>query len=256
MNEVLVLCYHAVSPDWPAELSTTPERFEEQLELLVRRGYVGTTFERALTDPPGKRTVAVTFDDGYRSVAELALPIMQRLGLPGSIYVPTDFPGRDRLLAWDGTDRWVGGPHEHELACLGWDALRELADAGWEVGSHTCSHPRLTSLPDSDLVTELRDSRAACEEGLGRPCRTITYPYGDVDQRVIDATRAAGYAAAAALPDWLGSADPLEWPRVGIYNGDDLQRFRLKVSPLLRRLRSTSLWRAVRRTEPASGRAT
>jgi hypothetical protein len=73
---------------------------------------------------------------------------------------------------------------------------------------------------------------------MGRPCRSIAYPYGDVDARVIEATRAAGYELAAALPKRHGSRDPLDWPRVGVYHGDDLRRFKLKVSPLLRRLRS------------------
>lgn len=244
MNDVLVLCYHALSPDWPAALSTTPERFEEQIELMLSRGYVAATFERAVTDPPAERTFAITFDDAYRSVVDLALPIMERLGVPGSLYVPTDFPGTGRPLAWEGTDRWLGGPHEHELGCLDWSELRALADAGWELGSHTRSHPHLTRLPDDQLAAELSESRATCEESLGRPCRTIAYPYGDVDARVLAATRAAGYSAAAALPDRLGSKDVLDWARVGIYNGDDLRRFRLKVSPLVRRVRSTSLYGA------------
>jgi peptidoglycan/xylan/chitin deacetylase (PgdA/CDA1 family) len=248
MSDLLVLCYHAVSPDWPAALSTTPERFEEQLELIVRRGYKGATFQRALAERPAGRTVVVTFDDGYTSVKELALPIMRRLGLPGSIYVPTDFPDRPGPMAWEGTDRWLGGPHEHELACLGWDDLGELAQEGWEVGSHTRRHPHLTALDDSELAAELEGSRAACEQALGLPCRSIAYPYGDVDARVAAAARAAGYEAGAALPEGRFSAgDPLDWPRVGVYNGDDLQRFRLKVAPMMRRVRGTPLWDAARR---------
>jgi peptidoglycan/xylan/chitin deacetylase (PgdA/CDA1 family) len=243
MSNVLVLCYHAISPDWPADLSVTPERFEEQLELLVRRGYTGATFERALTEPPARRTLAVTFDDAYQSVLELALPIMRRLGLPGSVYVPTDFPGRPGPMAWDGIDRWLGGPHEHELSCLGWEQLGELAEAGWEVGSHTRSHPHLTRLEHGDLAAELEGSRAACEEGLGLPCRSIAYPYGELDDRVVQAARAAGYSVGAALPEGRFPAPvPLDWPRVGVYNGDDLRRFRLKVSPLLRRVRASPLW--------------
>jgi peptidoglycan/xylan/chitin deacetylase (PgdA/CDA1 family) len=239
MSDVLVLCYHAVSPDWPADLSVTPDRFEAQLELLVGRGYVGATFEQALTDPPGKRTLALTFDDAFRSVLELALPVMQRLGLTGSVYVPTGFPGRPGPMAWEGTDRWVGGPHEHELRCLEWAELRELAEEGWEVGSHTRSHPHLTRLPDDALRDELEGSRAACEEAIGKPCRTIAYPYGDVDDRVKAAAQAAGYEAGAALPEMrLPEGGRFGWPRVGIYNGDDLRRFRLKVSPLGRRVRA------------------
>jgi peptidoglycan/xylan/chitin deacetylase (PgdA/CDA1 family) len=250
MSEVLVLCYHAVSPDWPADLSVTPDCLEAQLELLVRRGYVGATFEQAVTEPPAARTVVVTFDDAFRSVATLALPLMSRLGLPGSVYVPTDFPGRPGPMMWEGTDRWVGGPHEHELACLGWDELGALADSGWEVGSHTRSHPHLTRLGDEALRDELEGSRAACEEALGRPCRTVAYPYGDLDDRVTEAAGAAGYLAAAALPRGrLVAGGRLAWPRVGVFNGDDLRRFRLKVSPLLRRVRGTRLWDAV----PAGG---
>lgn len=238
-----MLCYHALSPDWPAALSTTPERFEEQLEWLVGRGYRGATFAQALSDPPAKRTLAVTFDDGYRSVLELAKPIMDRLGLPGSIYVPTSHAGKPGPMVWEGIDQWLGGPHEHELHCLGWDELRGLADAGWEVGSHTRSHPHLTRLGDPELADELEGSRAACEEGLGRPCRTIAYPYGDVDARVVEAARRAGYQAAASLPTGRFSrGEPLDWPRVGVYNADDLRRFKVKSAAPLRRLRASPVW--------------
>jgi peptidoglycan/xylan/chitin deacetylase (PgdA/CDA1 family) len=235
--DVLVLCYHALSERWPAALSTTPARFEEQLELLLRRGYRPATFGQAVTSPPARRTFAVTFDDAYRSVLELAHPIMERLGVPGTVFAPSDWVGREEPMRWDGIDQWLGGPHEQELLCLGWPELRALADGGWEVGSHTCSHPRLTTLADEDLRRELEESRAACEEGMGRPCRSIAYPYGDVDARVVEATRSAGYELGAALPKRHGSRDPLDWPRVGVYNRDDLRRFKLKVSPLLRRLR-------------------
>ena len=95
MSDVLVLCYHAVSPRWPADLSVTPEAFERQLQLLVDRGYRGATFHEAVTSPPTSRTVAVTFDDAYLSVLELAKPIMDRLGLVGTVFVPTDYPERD-----------------------------------------------------------------------------------------------------------------------------------------------------------------
>jgi peptidoglycan/xylan/chitin deacetylase (PgdA/CDA1 family) len=246
VRNVLVLCYHALSDRWPAALSTTPERFEAQLELLLGRGYRPVTFEQAVTDSAPGRTLAVTFDDAYRSVRELAHPIMQRLGVPGTVFVPTDWAGSPAPMAWDGIDGWLGGPHERELLCMGWDELRELAGDGWEVGSHTCSHPRLTTVDDERLRRELGDSRAACAEGMGRPCRSIAYPYGDVDARVSTAARAAGYELGAALPRRLGSKDPLDWPRVGVYHRDDLRRFKLKVSPALRRVRGSALWGALR----------
>jgi peptidoglycan/xylan/chitin deacetylase (PgdA/CDA1 family) len=237
MPDVLVLCYHAISRDWPAALSTTPERFREQLELLLRRGYRPVTFTQAVTAPPAERTFAVTFDDAYRSVLERARPIMDALGIPGTVFVPTDWAGREEPMRWEGIDQWLGGPHEQETVCLRWDELREVASAGWEVGSHTCSHPHLTSLDDAALERELVDSRATCSDKLGTPCRSLAYPFGDVDPRVIEAARSAGYELGASLPKRFRSIDPLDWPRVGVYHADDLRRFKLKVSRLSRRIR-------------------
>src|SRR3954451_1916783 len=102
MSDVLVLCYHALSDDWPAALSTTPERFEAQLRLLIERGYRPATFEQAVGEPLAERTFAVTFDDAYRSVLALAHPIMERLGVPGTVFVPTDWAGREQPMTWDG----------------------------------------------------------------------------------------------------------------------------------------------------------
>src|SRR3712207_7434183 len=119
---------------------------------------------------------------------------------------------------------------------MSWDQLRELADGGWEVGSHTVTHPHLTQVDDAELARQLADSRAECEDGMGRSCPTIAYPYGDVDPRVVAATREAGYAAGAALPDVPHPPRPLEFPRVGVYNVDDDRRFKLKASRLVRTL--------------------
>jgi peptidoglycan/xylan/chitin deacetylase (PgdA/CDA1 family) len=236
MPDALVLCYHALSPDWPAALSTTPERFREQLDLLLGRGYRGATFEQAVVSGD-RHAFAVTFDDAYRSVFALARPIMDELGVPGTVFVPTDWAGSADPMRWDGVYQWLDGPHRDEMLCMGWDELRELADAGWEIGSHTRSHPYLTAVDDERLGDELRESRLAVERELGRPCRSIAYPYGDVDARVVEAAGEAGYEFGASLPKKLGSRAPLDYPRVGVYNVDDLRRFRLKVSPFVRRVR-------------------
>lgn len=84
---------------------------------------------------------------------------------------------------------------------LSWDELRELQAAGWEIGSHTCSHPHLTTLADGDLRYELVTARKVCEHELGEECLSIAYPYGDDDERVIAAAAAAGYRTGAALAE-------------------------------------------------------
>jgi peptidoglycan/xylan/chitin deacetylase (PgdA/CDA1 family) len=242
MADVLVLCYHAVSERFPAALSVTPEAFERQLRLLVRAGYRGATFEDAVQARTG-RTVAVTFDDAYLSVLKLAKPLLDKVGFPASVYAPTAYlETPERPLSWDGIEQWMRGEHERELLPLSWDQLGELAAEGWEVGSHTLTHPHLTGVDDDTLRTELVDSRSAVEERLGRPCPTLAYPYGDHDERVVAAAEAAGYSAACTLPARLHAERPLAWPRVGVYHADDERRFRMKISRGLRRLRGSRLW--------------
>lgn len=268
MSDVLVLCYHALSPSWDADLSTTPELFERQIALLSARGYRGVTFSEAVEASAGERDgagggarngsagptgargsatprlAAITFDDAFRSVLELARPILDRHGFTATVFAPTDYMGAGRLR-WQGIEQWLGGEHEHELQPMTWKELSSLAEAGWEIGSHTRSHPHLTQIDDEALARELAESKATCEQQLGRPCPTLAYPYGDHDERVVQATAKAGYEAAAALPDRLRGHDPLAYPRVGVYRVDDDRRFRLKVSPALRRLRGSRAWDAL-----------
>jgi peptidoglycan/xylan/chitin deacetylase (PgdA/CDA1 family) len=238
LSDVLVLCYHAVSPTWPSVLAVTPDLLERQLEVLVGRGYRGATFHDAVHAPPHRRTLAVTFDDAYRSVITHAAPVLERLGLVGTIYVPTSWPDREEPMAWPGIDNWLDTEHRDELVCASWDELRGIADRGWEIASHTRTHPELPSLDDAALAEELATSRRIVEERIGAPCRTIAYPYGFQDARVRAAARDAGYAAGAALSRIYRTGDPMAYPRVGLYPGDDGLRYRAKVSRVVRRLRS------------------
>lgn len=252
MRDKLLICYHGVSDRWPSPLAVRPERLEEQLWLLAKRGYQARTFLDAIAASDPGKYLAVTFDDGYRSVFELAFPILRAAGMPGTVFVPTALMGMEEPMAWPGVDQWLGTPYAGELAGMSWDQLRELADAGWEIGSHTRLHARLPELGDGALAEELSVSRQECEMRLGRPCRTIAYPYGSADGRVVAATEAAGYAAGACPILPLPEPSRLHWPRVAIYQKDDLPRFRAKVSPVVRRLYASPAWGPL--TKIAGGR--
>jgi peptidoglycan/xylan/chitin deacetylase (PgdA/CDA1 family) len=243
MPDILALCYHSVSESWGAHFSVTPQSLTKQLELVLARGYEGTTFTRAIVDPPAARTLAVTFDDAFGSVFDVARPIMDDLGLVGTVYVPTNFPdGPDSRLRWPGVEHYMAGSDEPELRPMSWDELNSLQAAGWEIGSHTKSHPFLTSIGDDELDEELSMSRRIVEERMGRPCRSLAYPYGDHDDRVVEAARRAGYTTAGTLPGRLRTAGPLRWPRVGVYGIDNMRRFRLKVSRGMRLVRASPVW--------------
>lgn len=252
MRDRLVLCYHAISQHWPSPLAVTPERLQEQLSLLAARGYQARTFFDILTASDGGRYVAVTFDDAYRSVYELALPVLRAAGMPATVFVPTAVVGTGEPMSWPGIDHWLATPYAAELVGMSWEQLQELADAGWEIGSHSRRHARLTELGDAALAEELSSSRQDCETRLGRPCRTLAYPYGAVDERVVWAAEAAGYDAAGAPPLGLPGPRRLHWPRMAVYRRDDRRRFRAKVSPVVRRLWDSPAWGPL--TRVAGGR--
>jgi peptidoglycan/xylan/chitin deacetylase (PgdA/CDA1 family) len=243
LTEVLVLCYHAVSERWPAALSIAPSHLEEHVRMLGDRGFRGVTFHEAVLRPPSAKTLAITFDDAYRSVIELAFPILSRAGFSATVFAPTDFVGTEEPMAWPGIDHWRETEHAEELMPMSWEELERLAQAGWEIGSHTRSHPRLPTLDDAALENELRSSRHDIERHLAGPCPSLAYPYGDHDARVVAAARRAGYESAGTLPARLTRpAGPLDWPRIVVTRADNARRFRWKISPLARKARATPAW--------------
>jgi peptidoglycan/xylan/chitin deacetylase (PgdA/CDA1 family) len=242
MRDVLVLGYHAVSESWGASLAVAPATLREQLAWLLSRDYQLVTFHEAVHAPPAAKVVAVTFDDGYRSVVDQAFPILAELGAVASVFVPTAHVGRPEPMCWPGISQWAAGDDADELLCMNWDDAARLTRAGWEIGSHTCSHPRLTTLTDEALHRELVESRGTCEDRLGVACRSLAFPYGDHDERVIAAAGRAGYDTAGTLPSRLHRPQPMRWPRVGVNRGDTMRRFRAKASPMLRRVRASWAW--------------
>jgi peptidoglycan/xylan/chitin deacetylase (PgdA/CDA1 family) len=208
---------------------------------LLGRGLRPERFTEMVVGAEYGSTMAVTFDDAFRSVLTFGLPILRDLGVPASIFVPTGQIGGS-LMRWPGIDKWSGGPHEGELVGCTWDDIAELAEAGWEIGSHTRTHPRLTSLSDHEVRTELVDSKAECEERLGRPCRSLAYPYGDHDERIVRAARRAGYVAAGTLPARFETTEPLQYPRLFVSRADNRLRFALKTWGPTLRVRRSPLW--------------
>lgn len=253
-NDLLILCYHAVSASWPTDFAVAPGTLEAQVGKLLRRGYRPATLSSALEEDGG-RTLVVTFDDAYRSVVDAGLPVLAALGVPATVFVPTAYARSRQPMAWAEMAEWEGSAFEDELDPMAWDELRRLAAAGWEIGSHTRSHPDLTALGEAELEAELRGSREECEEELGRACRTLAYPFSSYDRRVKERARAAGYEAAVILDNHLAiprgsvlrrkgdSTDRYELHRAGVYRHDGSLRFAAKTSLAARRMRASAPWR-------------
>lgn len=242
-DQAVVLCYHAVSNDWNSPLAVRPHDLEAQIAGLLARGFAPVGFTELVRGEPGGRKLVVTFDDGFKSVASRAFPVLDRLGVPATAFIPTALVPGDEPLHWNGIEQWLDTPQESELEPMSLEDLRGLVAAGWEIGAHSRTHPHLRELADNALAAELQGSREDCERLLGHPCLSLAYPYGDEDRRVQRAAAEAGFAAAATLTgDWR-SLSPHAWPRIGVYRVDSQRRFQLKVTYGMRALRRSPAWR-------------
>ena len=224
--QVAILSYHDVSPDpHPAfrRYSATVREFERQMGWLSRRSYTAIDLDAFLSAcsartrlPP--RSVIITFDDGFRSCAEHAVPVLQAHGFTAVFYLVTGLMG--------ATSRWMADVGVN-LPLISWSAARQLAAAGYQCGVHTMSHPRLTTIDAKRRRTELADARKRAEDELGREITHFAYPYGALDAAVRESVAAAGYATACSTSPRLAALrdDPLALPRLTMHGGEPLVSF-------------------------------
>lgn len=187
MTAIPVLLFHGVADEGGDAYAVTWERLREHAALVLASGRTPVTVQeislRLAAGQPVDRLVAVSFDDG--EAAQLpAAALLADSGIPSTVYVTVDFLGRPGFLDAAG--------------------LRELsAVPGIEVGSHSVRHVHLDVLPRAELDVQVRDSRAALEDGTGREVRGIAYPHGSHHKGVVAAAERAGYVSGAAVRNAL-----------------------------------------------------
>jgi len=162
-----VLAYHSIDPSGSV-ISTHPELFRRQMSLLAERAVPVVALDQARQTAGA---VALTFDDGYRNFETEALPVLEKYRFPATVFVVTGRCGQSN----DWAPRQGVMP---SLALMDWEALRRVAAAGVDLGAHTVSHPVLPSLSEEAAERELRECRDELQRRLGKPVRTVSYPYG------------------------------------------------------------------------------
>jgi len=206
-----ILAFHSID-DGGSVLSYRAVELGRLLDLLREEG-VGLARLDELLAPAadGRHRVALTFDDGLRSVHRHALPLLAAASAPFTVYVVSDWVGRD--------NRWPSQPPGiPRFELMDWSELAELRAAGASIGGHTAGHVRLRGLAAAELARELDDSRRRIEERLGESVRHFAYPYGAHDRASVARVR-AGYATAATtrlsfLREPAARRDPHLLPRI------------------------------------------
>ncbi len=219
-----VLMYHAVGPeegaDWPKTLIMKPELFEAHLGYLKEQGYTIVTVadlaERLTKGESVDKYVALSFDDGYKNNYSVVLPLLQKYDAKGSFFV---------------INRDIGDElHMNE------QEIKGLIAAGMELGSHTYSHNPLAAIDEKYLVWETDTSRYWLKKKFdGYIVRTLAYPNGSYNDRVIAAAKKYGFYRALTGHVGINTAAtyknaPMEMYRVTVADdGNGLEGFKKRL---------------------------
>jgi glycosyltransferase involved in cell wall biosynthesis/peptidoglycan/xylan/chitin deacetylase (PgdA/CDA1 family) len=221
-----ILRYHAIgAPDERASRYVVPgARFARQLAWLRRRYNVISLADylgyRTRYEFPPPRSVVITFDDGYVDNDAFGRPVLDRYGLPATIFLLT---GGDGLNAGATDRRLVGRP------LLGLDRARAMLDAKIDFGAHTRTHPDLTALEPGAAEDEIAGSKRDLERALETPVVSFAYPFGDVTPEVREIVRQSGFLGACGVKPGHNrpSTDSFDLRRLEVRGTDSLLRFGL-----------------------------
>ena len=190
---VPILTYHHFSNECTNTLCMPIDEFARQMALLEKEGYRTVTMKQVLRfinfeEPLPEKAVAITIDDGYRSLYDLGYPILKQHNFKATLFIYTDFIGKS--------------PN-----ALTWEQLRELSEAGFEVGAHTISHVDLTRKRKGEneaaylhrVRWELRLPRQLITQHLQQEPVWLAYPYGRLNDLVISMAQEEGYCGGVTV---------------------------------------------------------
>jgi peptidoglycan/xylan/chitin deacetylase (PgdA/CDA1 family) len=213
---VLIVTYHAVA-DHDSPVTVTPARLAAHLRGLRDAGVALVSLDDCVEWRAGRRdlppcSAVITFDDGYASVLERAVPILQQESVPAAVFVVAGRIGGDNR--WPGQPSWIP-----TLPLVDNRGLRSLAAAGFAIGAHGWSHAALPNLPPEALGREIVESGDALEQVTGAPVRHFAYPYGRAGEREVRLARTRYEAAFSARVACLDQdADPALLPRIDAHD--------------------------------------
>lgn len=254
--DIPILLYHGIQETVTSHFHRwviTPRRFDEHMSYLLSHGYVPlplSVIVNAINNPTKllpARPVCITFDDGFEDFHTNALPVLARYNIPTTIYIVAGYIG--------STSRWLDPEGEGQRRMMNWEQVKEVAQAGVEIGAHTLHHPHLDTIELKDAYHEILGSKEVLEQNLGQAVPSFAYPHGYHSKSLTSLVKQAGFSSACAVKHGLSSTEdnPYALARIIISretSTDELGEM-LRGKGLVRvtqeeRLR-TKVWRVVRR---------
>lgn len=207
MKKSPIFMFHAVDHHNDV-LGVSSAVFENLMRNLQSHHFQGMSLshfcENLKTVDDDATICSLTFDDGYASVYESALPLMETYGHKATVFL---------TVGQDGNVMEMSGRQ-----MLNWEQIRELHRLGYEIGAHTLTHPDLRQLNDSQLIQEIVDPKTIIEDKLGDRVRTFAYPFGFYDARSLDlVAEHYDYAVTTELRYTTRADAPHKLPRLETY---------------------------------------
>ncbi|MFA6321093.1 MAG: polysaccharide deacetylase family protein [Candidatus Omnitrophota bacterium] len=226
---VRVLMYHSVGgkpSDHRIGIRVPVENFTEQLDEILRAGYVTLTvseFIRNRASGNVKKSIVITFDDGYKDNVINAASMLKTRNMKATFFVTTSYiDGKAKKIWSDGSAREY----------MDWQDVAGLPSMGFEVGSHMVEHCSLTLCDNDNLVFQMEGSKNRIFEMSGFESKVFSYPYGNVNDKVIDVAKRAGYIGACSSFGGVNykDTDPYVLRRTEVDGYDRINDFKDKLN--------------------------
>ncbi|GAB6058946.1 polysaccharide deacetylase family protein [Desulfonatronum parangueonense] len=209
-----VLTYHQIrSCPWKARirgLYVSPRILDRQLTELKNAGFSFVDLPARFAPHNDQKKIVLTFDDGYGNVLENAVPILKRHQATAMLYVVAGMIGKTNV--WDTVHGEVVG------SLMSKEQIREWLDLGFQIGSHTMTHPHLSAIPQRQAMQEIDGSRKMLEDTFQVPVLSFCYPYGEYTPWIVEIVRQEGYQTAVTLDPGVNRSgqDPFQIKRFGV----------------------------------------
>jgi peptidoglycan/xylan/chitin deacetylase (PgdA/CDA1 family) len=246
-SRVTILVYHRIC-NLPQEkeveyLAVSTESFARQMELLVKMGYTTLTVREVISYLASgqrfpRRSVCISFDDGYRNNYTCAYPEMQRRGIRATFYIATGFIGTNKRFPWLKVDSDLREAElqSMDISCpLNWSEVVELEREGMEIGNHSSTHPNFAEITEIEVKKEIDSARISLSSQLKAPGNTFVCPFGiahsDIEP-IIGIIRSLGYEGSffGRIGSVHSKSDPFDLPRISVYSSDSLSVFARKLN--------------------------
>ncbi|SFP57515.1 Polysaccharide deacetylase [Pseudarcicella hirudinis] len=227
--------YHALvgeRNDTLNKVHITVETFKQEMQWLSDNGYqtisldeIPGAFNR--NDPHAKYCI-ITFDDGYYSLYQHAMPVLQQYNFSATLFLTTIITGEKDFSLLKGIDPDSLPANDRPLT---WDEIREMSTKGWEIQSHSLDHADHGNLTEKELQRQVTQSKRIIEEQLKKPVLHYAFPFGKYNRQALKAVKEAGYITTCSVHTGLAdiNSDIYRLPRLEMNCNDVISSFSRKI---------------------------